>query len=294
MDKIATKIFALSRSGIHFLKMFIIFLIMMLILYWIQNLLGWFWNWTEFLNPFFNLLLDIGEKIAPGSMYLFEALFEYKYFVAIALLIIFYFFANFLIFITDQLEICYFNTALVIRKHEEKNLNKMLENETKEEQVKLKKYKIYVLTSIKKATAHREYNVNLEEQNRIMLKFLIEKTNCSPSKKDEGFLFEFNDFERIDTILDSFNKLIQSKAPLDYIICLQVFGEDASKELNQMEVLKNLKILNKIVSFADTAYRYSFNRDKGYTVSQLGLFQKEGTTFEVHEYIKKPEDIKLV
>ena len=124
--------------------------------------------------------------------------------------------------------------------------------------------------------------------------FLIEKTNCSPSKKDEGFLFEFNDFERIDTILDSFNKLIQSKAPLDYIICLQVFGEDASKEWNQREVLKNLKILNKIVSFADTAYRYSFNRDKGYTVSQLGLFQKEGTTFEVHEYIKKPVDIKLV
>ena len=61
-----------------------------------------------------------------------------------------------------------------------------------------------------------------------------------------------------------------------------------------METLKSLKILNKIVSFADTAYRYSFNIDKGYAVSQLGLFQKEETTFEVHEYVKKSEDIKLV
>ena len=286
MDKFFIKMFNFSRSCIQFFKILIVFTIMMLILYWIQNLTGDAWAWTAFINPILDLFLEIGAQIAPGSTTLFAAVFEYKFLAALVILILIYAFTNFLKFCVDKNEEIYFKMRKIIKKVEEDNLNKSLETQITNEQIKLKKYQVYVSTSVKKGIAHRDFSINLDEQNKIMLKFLMEKTMCNPTKKDDGYLFEFHNFEKIDSVLDSFNKLIQSEAPLDYIICVQVLGENIQKELKQMEVLKSLKILNKIVSFADTAYRYSFNRDKGYKVSQLGLFQKEDSTFEVHEYIK--------
>lgn len=294
MDKIFVKIFGFSKSCIQFLKILIMFLVLMLVLYWIQDLIGSYWGWAKFVTPILNLFLILGAQITSGSTEIFGAVFEYKFITALVLLLLLYGFTNVLKFLVEKVEEFYYITTRAIKKIEENNLNKSLEEQTTKEQKKLKKYQIFVSTSVKKGIAHREFSIDLEEQNKIMLKFLIGKTMCNPIKKDNGYLFEFNNFEGIDSILDSFDKLIQSKAPLDYIICVQVMGENISKELKQMETLKSLKILNKIVSFADTAYRYSFNRDKGYTVSQLGLFQKEETTFEVHEYVKNSEDIKLV
>ena len=96
-----------------------------------------------------------------------------------------------------------------------------------------------------------------------------------------------NYFGDIDKNLDIFMKLLQSKAPLDYVICVQVFGEDLEKEQNQLEKLKELRILNKVVSFADTVYRYNFNNEKGYGTTMVGLFQKEEASFEVHEFVKR-------
>ena len=100
-------------------------------------------------------------------------------------------------------------------------------------------------------------------------------------------MFEFNYFSDIDKNLDVFAKLLHSKAPLDYIICVQVFGENLEKEQMQLEKLKELRILNKIVSFADTVYRYNFNREKGYGTTMVGLFKKGEDSFEVHEFIKR-------
>ena len=116
---------------------------------------------------------------------------------------------------------------------------------------------------------------------------MIEKTGISPIKFEEGFLFDFNSFEKIDKILDIFNKLFESKAPIDFIICLQVLDGSKQKGLDQIKTLIDLKIINKITAFADTVYRYSFNKDQGYETSQLGLFQKGNGTFEVHQFIRK-------
>ena len=53
---------------------------------------------------------------------------------------------------------------------------------------------------------------------------------------------------------------------------------------NRGRVLKNI---NKITTLADTAYRYNFNDICRYETSQLGVFQKENGTFEVHQFIVK-------
>lgn len=286
MDKFFIKVFGFSKSCIHFLKILVMFTILMLFFYWIQDLLGSFWAWTGFIKPVLDLFVEIGARITSGSTILLGAVFEYKFLIALVLLLLVYVFIDVLTFLVEKMEEMYFDLCRTIKKIEENKLNDSLKKQITKQEAKLKRYQIYVSTSVKKGIAHRDFSINLDEQNKIMLKFLMEKTMCNPTKKDDGYLFEFHNFEKIDSVLDSFNKLIQSEAPLDYIICVQVLGEDIPNELKQMETLKSLKILNKIVSFADTAYRYSFNNEKGYTVSQLGLFQKEDSTFEVHEYIK--------
>ena len=134
---------------------------------------------------------------------------------------------------------------------------------------------------------HREYNIDLEEQKKIMLKFLVEKTNNCPEKFDNGYLFTFDSFANIDEIFDIFMKLPESKAPLDYIICVQIIGLDNRKEMEQLKTLIELKSLNKITSLADTAFRYQYNEVCNYEAIQAGLFQHNGKSIELHEFVKK-------
>ena len=202
MDKFFIKVFGFSKSCIQFLKILVVFTILMLIFYWIQDLLGSFWAWTGFIKPVLDLFVKIGAQITSGSTTIFGATFEYKFLAALTLLLLLYAFTNFLKFLVEKFEEIYFATRKAIRKIEEEKLNTSLEMQAIQEQEKLKKYQIYVSASVKGNLAHREFNVNLEEQNKIMLKFLIEKTMCNPTKKDEGYLFEFNHFEGIDSVLD--------------------------------------------------------------------------------------------
>ena len=124
----------------------------------------------------------------------------------------------------------------------------------------------------------------MEEQNKIMLKFLLDKTCVSPIKYKDGFLFTFKNFEYIDDILDVFFKLPNSKAPLDYVICIQVLGENYRNEEQQLNSMINLKLKNKIIMCADTLYRYRFNEKSKYLTSQIGLFKNEDKEMEVHEF----------
>ena len=117
-----------------------------------------------------------------------------------------------------------------------------------------------------------------------MNKFLIEKTGVSPIPYEGGFLYAFDNFASVDSVLENFFKLIKSNAPLDYIICIQILGNDLVKEEAQLKKLISLRFMNKISACSDTAYRYKFNSSHRYETSQLGLFQKDNDTFEVHEF----------
>ena len=286
MHQFVLKIFKFLKSLIHLFKILIVFFIMMLMIYWAQNLSSSDWGITNFISPFLDLLIDFGNMINSNSFNLFSAVFEYKYFIAFIILLIFYAFCKFLDFFVENLKEFYLKTRKHIKKVEENLLNKSLENQVLNEQKKLKKYQIFVSTSIKNNLKFAKNNVDINEQNKIMLKFLIEKTCCTPKTFENGFLFEFNSFDNVDNVLDCFTKLITSKAPLDYVICMQIFGENYTKENEQLLKMKDLKILNKIVSFADTSYRYSFNKEKSYNISMIGVFQKDNQTFELYEYIK--------
>lgn len=287
MHNIILKIFGFLKSCTQFLKIVLLFCILMLILYWIQNLTGDTWAWTVFMNRFLDSFLELGYRIAPGSIMLFAAVFEFKFLVALLMFGGLYALVHLMFRGLETLESLYDDGRRMVKKMEEDSFNRQMAKLNTNEQKKIKRYQIYVEAQVKPKFALREYNIDLEEQNQIMLKFLIEKTNNCPEKHENGYLFTFNSFSQIDDILDIFSKLPESKAPLDYIICVQIIGQDNRKEISQMKTLIELKTLNKITSLADTAFRYGYNDLCRYNVIQAGLFQKNGESFELHEFVKK-------
>lgn len=279
MHKFVLGFFNFFKSFLHFMKIVCVFCIIMLAFYWVQNLLHTEWSWLGFIKPFLDGLLEIANMIYSISFNLFGAVFELKYLSALIILIGLFFVMNLLILGTNILEGIYSSAHFVCKKAEEAAMNKALKNEVIKQEKKINKYSVVIHTEIKKKFSHQEINVNLEEQNKIMNKFMIEKTCVQPAILDGGFMYKFNDFDKIDNVLDVLFKIINSNAPLDYAICIQ-----AGDDLEQLKKLISLKHFGKISMAADTAYRYKFNETHRYQTTQVGLFQCGDKTLEVHEF----------
>jgi hypothetical protein len=258
----------------------------MLLLYWTQNLAGFEWTWMNFIKPVLDLLISIGSSISNDSIKLFAATFEYKYFVALIILAGIYLLINGIEKLLETLKDIFDNGYRATKKIQEKILNKNLKTKNTLEQKALKKYNIYVSTGVKKKFSHLENAINIDEQNIQMNKFLIEKTGVSPVSYENGFLYSFEDFDSIDKNLEVFFKLLNSDSPLNYYVSVQVLTKKCSEDEELFKKLISLKFENKITMTSEAAYRYRFNDFHMYGTSQLGLFQKEDETFEVHEFIK--------
>ena len=70
-------------------------------------------------------------------------------------------------------------------------------------------------------------------------------------------------------------------------MCVQIIGVDKYKEIGQIHKLIELKALNKIIMFSDTAYRYGYNDVCSYETIQCGLYNNGNDTFEIQEFVKK-------
>ena len=129
--------------------------------------------------------------------------------------------------------------------------------------------------------------VDLEEQNKIMNKFLIEKVGVLPEVFEGGYLYKFNNFSIIDEKLDVFFKLIESSTPLDYLIVVQAYQNNVKQAFGDLRRLISIDIKNKICMDSETAYRYSFNKDKKFDTVQCGVYQRDENSIEVVSFEKK-------
>ena len=282
MHKNILKLFDLTRSLLHFIKIVFVFLIMMLAFYWVQNILGAQWNWLNFLKPFFDFTLSIAGAICSWEFSIFGANIELKYVAAMIIYVILMFVCNLLNDLSYFIEDIYKDANTAVKKTQENILNRSLEKSITKEQKKLNKYTIVISTRPKQKYVHMEQVVDMEEQNRIMNKYMIEQTWVQPTIFEGGYLYTIEDFERIDYAIDILYKVLESKAPIEYAICVQ-----AGDNLEQLKKLVELKLFGKIAIASDTSYRYSFNKEQRYNTTMVGLFQDGANTLEVHEFIQK-------
>ena len=118
-----------------------------------------------------------------------------------------------------------------------------------------------------------------QEQNKMLNDFMIKKTLVKPEEYKGGFLYQFENFDKIDTVLDAVFKLVNSSAPIEPAVCIQVEGD-----MQKLDKLIDLKYFGKVIMAADTRYRYKFNETHRYQTSQVGIFQYGDGTIEVHEF----------
>ena len=286
MHKTILKIFGFLKHFVYFLKVVTMFYIILHLFYWIQNLISGNFGWLKPFTPVLKIFVSAGELVSDKSIDLLGAVFEHKYFIALVFYIGLYFIFNFIIMLIHNLEDKYDDVHRFVKKTQENTCNRNLRITQENIERSIFKYKVAVFTEIKKKFSHEELGIDLKEQNIIMNKFLVEKTGVVPVEFEGGFLYSFDNFFLVDGILDIFFKLIKSNSPLEFAICVQV--QEGSEEvcLNELRLLAELKHFNKISILSNTAYRYKFNNGHKYGTSQLGLFQKDNDTIEVHQYIE--------
>ena len=285
MHKYVLKMFEGLKSFTKFLKIADVFVILMLLLYWIQNLIGSSWGWMNFIKPLLDFFIEIGKMLNSGSIMLFAAVFEFKYFIALLLILFVYFLIHVCYISLCKLQELYEAGNIAVKKIQENILNTKLAKEQEKEQDKIQKYVVYISASIKKNDFTKLSDINLQEQEDLMNKFLKEKTGVNPQNFNEGFLYNFDKFDKIDNTLEVLFKVLKSKAPLEFQICIMINNEDQI-DFVKLSKLISLGLKNKISIMADTAYRYRFIDSKKYRTSQVGLFQKGDETFEIHEFVE--------
>ena len=116
MHKFILESFGFFKSCLHFLKLLAVFIIVMLMLYWIQHLTGTRWAWFGFISPFLDVFVNMGQAISAGSLTLFDAVFEFKYFIAAILYIVLYFVIDVAIKLLDGLKEVYGDGRRLIKR----------------------------------------------------------------------------------------------------------------------------------------------------------------------------------
>lgn len=286
MHKQIMKFFEFLKNCVQFIKLLIILLTMFFLIYWAEMLIGTNWAWLDIFDPFFNSLIRLSNYVLPYFNLPVDYGRIYAYALSLLILFGFYFITNGLFAIAEFFESRYLGLRKCVRKMEEDRFNKSIEKRHSDEMHKIKRFVIYVSASIKKRHSYQGSNIDLDEQYEIMNKFLSEKTGIKPTNFENGFLYSFDNFDQIDKVLPYFFKLIKSKAPLDYIICVQII-DSVLEKMDQLKTIADLKFENKIVMASDTAYRYKFNDKCSYETSQLGIYQKQGGTYELVEFVEK-------
>lgn len=286
MNRLILKAFAFLRNCLQLIGILLVFSILALLLYWVKEIANYDWDWLNFMTPFLSCIFSIGEFFSRDSIKLFSAEFEYKYFIALLILYAGFLVTHYGIKLLNIVEDFYKDGRKLARKFEENAFNKTLEIQQNAEQKQINNYKIYIKADIKQKFKNKIYNVNYEEQNIQLNKMLMEKTGVNPTFYENGYLYKFSDFDKIDKTLDLFNNLLKNESYLDYYISVVAFDKNNSNE-DILKKIISLKLVNKISTTSNTVYRYNFNKNQKYNAQQVGLFSNENEKFEAYEFVEK-------
>jgi len=281
MHKIILWIFEQIKNIVNFISIVCSFLTTVISLNWIETIIQAHWTFLDFLRPIMNVVLDFSNTILPLSFNAFGTTFDIKYITAVFLLLITTFICRKILNFLLDLEVDYHNLHIKVKKHNEKNFNKHLTCKIEEREVKINKYMVLINTQWNKNHFKKESD-SMGEQNNLMNNFIFGETGVKYSIFNNGFLYKFDNFKNIDNTIDILFKLINSDAPLDYAISVQI-GEN----LPSIKKLSDLKAFNKIIMSAETLYRYNLNKEKKYNTENVGVFQQNDKTLEVHEFKEK-------
>lgn len=260
------------------------FFIITTLFYWLEVLTNSQWNWLNLLKPVLDVILDFSNSIFPFSITAFGTVFDGKFITAIIFLMCLMLIFRYIIEGLNNLKYLYDDMHNSHKKNAEKIFNKQMANKVVSSEIKISKYMVLINTKIKRKFDHEEIRikVDINEENNKLNEFLFQKTGIKYETVNNGFLYNFDNFNKIDDVLDILFKLLDSSSKLDYAICIQ-----SGDNKTNLYKLAELNYYNKIIFCADTLLRYKCNKFHRYGTQNVGIFQQsDGGTTEVHEFHK--------
>ena len=282
MHKLILWIFNKLKDLEKSLRLIVVFFIMTIGLYWFMNLLEADWAWFRFMKPPLDFILDLADSLYSSSFDFWGKTVEIKYFVAVIALLIIAFSLKFINIVVEFIQDIYESAHLKFKKMQELSMNLELKEKSESKERQTTKFFLYIQTKSASKYASTIKDNLLEEQTKVMNKFLSDKTGVKPEKIWDGYIYSFNNIEKIDRVLDLLFKIKNTDAPIHYLMCIQ-----AGESIQQLRKLAGLQNGGKITIAADTLYRYNMMRDHEYVTSNVGIFQNGENTLEVHEITER-------
>ena len=286
MHKLIIKFFDFMRNCVHGFSVLILAFVMLIVLNWIETLIKSHWTWMDLFRPLVDSFTSFSCLLMDGSFTMIDVSFELKYFAAVILCTVILGICKVCMNGLNLLQEIYENGRMAVKKMKEDNLNQLLQSKQIEEQKQYRSYMIYV--SLTKGTVDK-FNlqaIDLDEQKNLMNKFLIENLGITPETFEDGFVYRFNKIDDMDSVLETFFKVLHSSAPVKYQICICLNEHNEAQDIAVLKKLISLNITNKICSLSNMAYRYRFLQKQGYNTSLLGVFNTENGSIEVHEFVE--------
>lgn len=279
MNKIILGLFRILYNIVNIFILLCSFTIIMMTCYWIENIVNANWIWLNVFKSALNQIIDFTNNIIPFAGNVFGRAFDSKILVSSILLILLILVSKYFLNILQDLKSSYEDIYNAYKLNTERNFNNKLSKNISKEQIKISKYMVLINTKIKKKFSHAELNINIDEQNKIMNDYIFSKINTQYQNFNGGFLYYFDDFNKIDDILTILFTIIKSSSPLDYAICIQI-----ENDLDKIKKLADLQNIGKIIMNADTLLRYKHNKAHKFGTTCVGVYQQEEETLEVHEF----------
>ena len=271
MHKLILKLFDFLENLCDILKIFIILLISMLGLYWIQSTTNSNWNWFSFIKSILDNVISFTENFNILSM---DTMFNTLLFLIVNIFVLKFIKS----YVIDFIKNIYESLFTSYKKMEEKELNKELIKSIQNEELKKNKYIVAIKTTAKEKNLYNDNSINMDEQNKLMIDFIRKKLNVIPEKFEDSFLYYFSNMEDIDNTIEVLFKVLNSKAPIKYAISIQI-----GNSKKQIKTLIDLDIFGKIILTSETSHRYKFNIRKKYSISEVGIYQTQEGSIQVKE-----------
>lgn len=282
MHKFIEWLFASFINIEKFLRIVCVFFIMLLSLYWIQNLIGASWWWLGFIAPLLDYILDSVNSIYSFSFDFWGKAIEIKYFNALLLMLIIIFGLKVINLGLEKLHEMYEDAHFLYKKNKEALFNKGLQSTIRNEEKQLNSYSLFIQTRVTKRYINKPNAVDIDAENEKICNILNEKLKTIPVKTWGGLAYSLKNFEDIDSVLEILFTMINSQIPVDFIFCIQI-GNSTSN----LKQLVDLQEWGKIIIAADTLCRYRYNNSKKYKTTNVGIFQRKEGILEVHEFVEK-------
>lgn len=187
----------------------------------------------------------------------------------------------------------YFSVKRSLQKKEEDAFNKQLEKEYINHEAQNNKILMlvkYNAIKIKKHELFRKEEIIESEQKECeknalndFTKLLLESFKCESNKLEDGVLFYFDKFDKINTIFSQIeqissliaNKYFEDKWQVEALIAMDSYAKmtEIVLKAKKLKSILNLQLKSKIACLSSLKQRYAILSDKKYAFESQGIYK---------------------